>query len=66
MCKNSRWYSWLGDFVSSAFSANSAVKRELKKQSQFASARIGAKSYLKGGYDNKPASGAAENYRRER
>ncbi|NQT03623.1 MAG: hypothetical protein HQ580_16460 [Planctomycetes bacterium] len=32
MCKNSRWYSWLGDFVSSAFSANSAVNWNLKKQ----------------------------------
>ena len=27
MCKNSRWCSWLGDFVSSAFFANSAVDR---------------------------------------
>jgi len=34
MCKNSRWCSWLGDFVSSAFSANSAVNRNLKKQNQ--------------------------------
>jgi hypothetical protein len=57
MCKNSRWYSWLGDFVSSAFSANSAVKRELKKQTQFVPARIGAKSYMKGDYDNNPAGG---------
>ena len=35
MCKNSRWCSWPGDFVSSAFFADSAVNRNLKKQSQF-------------------------------
>jgi len=33
----------------------------LKKQSQFAPAPIGVKSFLKGDYDNKPASGAEEN-----
>ncbi|MGB2862843.1 MAG: hypothetical protein WBC05_05915 [Sedimentisphaerales bacterium] len=33
----------------------------MKKQSQFVSARIGAKSYVKGEYDNKPAGGAEEN-----
>jgi len=32
----------------------------LKKQSQFAPAPIGVKSFLKGDYDNKPASGAEE------
>jgi hypothetical protein len=32
MCKNSRWCSWLGDFVSSAFSANSAVKGEMQNK----------------------------------
>jgi len=39
MCKNSRWCSWLGDFVSSAFSTNSAVNWNLKKQSQFLKGR---------------------------
>jgi hypothetical protein len=36
-------FLWLGD---------------LKKQSQFAPARIGAKSLVKGDYGNKPACGA--------
>ena len=43
MCKNSRWCSWLGDFVSSAFSADSAVNRNLKKQTQFSNGQIGVK-----------------------
>jgi hypothetical protein len=30
------------------------AKRNLKKQSQFAPARIGAKSFVKGDYGNKP------------
>jgi hypothetical protein len=33
----------------------------LKKQTQFAPGRIGAKSYLKGDYDNKPALGGHKN-----
>jgi len=33
----------------------------LKKQSQFAPAQNGAKSYLKGDYDNKRVCGIAEN-----
>ena len=33
----------------------------LKKQSQFVSARIGTKSYLKGNYGNIPAGGGKEN-----
>jgi len=33
----------------------------LKKQSQFAPGRIGAKSYLKGDYDNKPTLGGHKN-----
>jgi len=33
----------------------------LKKQSQFAPARMGAKSYVKGEYGKKPARGAEEN-----
>jgi len=33
----------------------------LKKQSQFARARIGVNSYLKGDYDNKSAGGAEKN-----
>jgi hypothetical protein len=33
----------------------------LKKQSQFAPARMGAKSYMKGDYEDKPARGAEEN-----
>jgi len=33
----------------------------LKKQTQFAVGRNSAKSYMKGDYDNKPASGAEEN-----
>jgi len=37
------------------------LKGYLKKQSQFVSARIGVKSYIKGYYDNKPAGGAEEN-----
>jgi len=36
-------------------------KRNLKKQSQFAPAQIGAKSFLKGDYDNKLAGGDKEN-----
>ena len=36
-------------------------KGDLKKQSQFAPALIGAKSYLKGGYDNIPAGRIKEN-----
>jgi len=36
-------------------------KPKLKKQTQFVPARIGVKSYMKGDYDNKPASGAEEN-----
>jgi hypothetical protein len=36
-------------------------KRNLKKQSQFAPALIGATSFVKGDYDNKPACGAEEN-----
>jgi hypothetical protein len=34
---------------------------DLKKQSQFEPARIGAKSFEKGDYSNKPASGAEKN-----
>ncbi|HUT45807.1 MAG TPA: hypothetical protein VMX36_05945 [Sedimentisphaerales bacterium] len=33
----------------------------MKKQSQFVPARNDANSYMKGDYDNKPASGAEEN-----
>ncbi|HUT45726.1 MAG TPA: hypothetical protein VMX36_05540 [Sedimentisphaerales bacterium] len=33
----------------------------MKKQSQFAPAQNSAKSYVKGDYDNIPASGAEEN-----
>jgi hypothetical protein len=33
----------------------------LKKQSQFAPARIGAKSLVKGDYGNRPACGAGKN-----
>jgi hypothetical protein len=33
----------------------------LKKQTQFATAQIGAKSFAKGGYGNKPAAGARKN-----
>ena len=36
-------------------------KRNLKKQSQFAPARIGANSFIKGNYGNKPACGGEEN-----
>ena len=36
-------------------------KGDLKKQTQFAPAQMGATSYLKGDYDNKPAGGAYEN-----
>ncbi len=61
MFKNSRWCSWLGDFVSSAVLANSAVNRNLKKQSQFVPARNDANSFLKGNYGNIPASGARKN-----
>ncbi len=32
ICNNSRWCSWLGNFVSSAFSANSAVNRIWKNK----------------------------------
>ena len=34
---------------------------DLKKQSQSAPAEIGTKSFMKGDYDNKPASGVEEN-----
>ena len=34
---------------------------DLKKQSQFAPVLMGAKSFVKGDYDNKPAGGAKEN-----
>jgi len=37
------------------------LKNNLKKQSQFAPAQNIAKSYMKGDYDNIPASGAEEN-----
>jgi hypothetical protein len=33
------------------------LKGDLKKQTQFVPARIGAKSYMKGDYDNNPAGG---------
>jgi hypothetical protein len=33
----------------------------LKKQSQFASGKIGVKSFTKGEYGNKPACGAQKN-----
>jgi len=36
-------------------------KGDLKKQSQFAPAQVGAKSFLKGYYGSKPASGAPKN-----
>jgi hypothetical protein len=36
-------------------------KCDLKKQSQFAVIQIGAKSYLKRGYDNNPAGEVEEN-----
>jgi hypothetical protein len=36
-------------------------KGDLKKQSQFAQAIIGAKSFMKGDYDNKPANDFEEN-----
>jgi len=61
MCKNSRWYSWLGDFVSSAFSANSAVKRELKKQSQFVNGQNDVKSILTMSYGDFDGPGRREN-----
>jgi hypothetical protein len=35
MCKNSRWCSWLGDFVSSAFSAVSAVEGKMQNKANF-------------------------------
>jgi hypothetical protein len=34
---------------------------DLKKQSQFAAAQVGAKSFVKGGYDKKTASGGKKN-----
>jgi len=37
------------------------TQSNLKKQSQFAGGQIGATSYLKGIYGNKPACGAAKN-----
>jgi hypothetical protein len=37
------------------------LKGYLKKQSQFVPARIGAKSYMKGDYDNNPAGGGEKN-----
>jgi len=37
------------------------LKRNLKKQSQFAAGQIGAYSYMKGTYGNKPACGARKN-----
>ncbi|HUT46889.1 MAG TPA: hypothetical protein VMX36_11435, partial [Sedimentisphaerales bacterium] len=36
-------------------------KGDLKKQTQFAPDEIGAKSFLKGDYENKPAGGVEEN-----
>ncbi|HUT47677.1 MAG TPA: hypothetical protein VMX36_15450, partial [Sedimentisphaerales bacterium] len=36
-------------------------KGDLKKQTQFAPDEIGAKSYVKGDYENKPACGVEEN-----
>ncbi|HUT45160.1 MAG TPA: hypothetical protein VMX36_02700, partial [Sedimentisphaerales bacterium] len=36
-------------------------KGDLKKQTQFVPAQVGAKSFVKGDYDNKPARGAEEN-----
>jgi hypothetical protein len=37
------------------------TEHDLKKQSQFAPARIGAKSVVKGGYGNKPRCGVEKN-----
>jgi hypothetical protein len=37
------------------------TERDLKKQSQFAPARIGAKSFVEGDYGNKAARGAEKN-----
>ena len=61
MCKNSRWYSWLGDFVSSAFSANSAVKRDLKKQSQFLKGQNDAKPVMTKVYGDLKVPGRRKN-----
>jgi hypothetical protein len=36
-------------------------KGDLKKQSQFALAQVGAKSFMKGDYDNKAAGGDEKN-----
>ena len=36
-------------------------KGDLKKQSQFVPAQVGAKSYVKGDYENKPASRVEKN-----
>ncbi len=33
----------------------------MKKQSQFAEVQFGAKSFMKGDYENKPVGGAEEN-----
>ena len=61
MCKNSRLCSWLGDFVSSAFSANSAVNRIWKNKANLRKGRIGVSIYMKGYYEEFYALKAAKN-----
>ena len=49
------------DFGFEAVTRTAEKMADLKKQSQFAPGIIGAKSFVKGDYDNNPDSGVEEN-----